>query len=247
MDILTIVGILLGLLAILLGNYLDGGHISSLLNFPALLIVLGGTLGAVCVQTPLPVVRRAMKLSSWVLFPPVLQLDKDITRIVSWSVTARQEGLLGLEKIIEKEKNSFCQKGLQLLVDGSEPEALRTLLENDIHLMEVRNMDAAKVFESMGGYSPTIGIIGAVLGLIHVMNNLADPAMLGAGIATAFVATIYGVGAANLLFLPWAVKIKATTKSQIQYYEMIMEGLCAISEGENPRSIELRLRSYLTL
>ncbi|HEX4975770.1 MAG TPA: flagellar motor protein [Pseudomonadales bacterium] len=247
MDILTIVGILLGLLAILLGNYLDGGHISSLLNFPALLIVLGGTLGAVCVQTPLPVVKRTIKLSSWILFPPVLQLEKDITRIVSWSVTARQEGLLGLEKMIEKEKNSFCQKGLQLLVDGSEPEALRTLLENDIHLMEVRNMDAAKVFESMGGYSPTIGIIGAVLGLIHVMNNLADPAMLGAGIATAFVATIYGVGAANLLFLPWAVKIKATTKSQIQYYEMIMEGLCAISEGENPRSIELRLRSYLTL
>lgn len=247
MDILTIVGILLGLLAILLGNYLDGGHLSSLLNFPALLIVLGGTLGAVCVQTPLPVVRRAMKLSSWILFPPVLQLDKDITRIVSWSVTARQEGLLGLEKMIEKEKNSFCQKGLQLLVDGSEPETLRTLLENDIHLMEVRNMDAAKVFESMGGYSPTIGIIGAVLGLIHVMNNLADPAMLGAGIATAFVATIYGVGTANLLFLPWSVKIKATTKSQIQYYEMIMEGLCAISEGENPRSIELRLRSYLTL
>lgn len=247
MDILTIVGIFLGLLAILVGNYLDGGHLSSLLNFPALLIVLGGTFGAVCVQTPLPVVKRTIKLSSWILFPPVLQLEKDITRIVSWSVTARQEGLLGLEKMIEKEKNSFCQKGLQLLVDGSEPEALRNLLENDIHLMEVRNTDAAKVFESMGGYSPTIGIIGAVLGLIHVMNNLADPAMLGAGIATAFVATIYGVGAANLLFLPCAVKIKATTKSQIQYYEMIMEGLCAISEGENPRSIELRLRSYLTL
>lgn len=246
MDILTIVGVVLGLLAIVLGNYLDGGHLSSLLNFPALLIVLGGTLGAVFVQTPLPIIKRAMKLFSWILFPPVLQLEKDITRIVAWSVTARQEGLLGLESIIEKEKNAFCQKGLQLLVDGSEPETLRVVLENDIHLMEVRNLDAAKVFESMGGYSPTIGIIGAVLGLIHVMNNLADPAMLGAGIATAFVATVYGVGLANLLFLPCAAKIKSAAKSQVQYNEMVLEGLCAIAEGENPRSIDLRLRSYLS-
>lgn len=245
MDILTIIGILLGISAVFIGNYIDGGHISSLMNFPAVFIVLMGTIGAVCVQTSVLTMKRALKLTSWVLFPPEIKLDKDIARITSWSITARQEGLLGLEALIEKEKNKFSQRGLQLLVDGSEPEAIRIVLENDIHIFETRNNDAAKVFESMGGYSPTIGIIGAVIGLIHVMNNLANPAMLGAGIATSFVATIYGVGFANLLFLPCAAKIKAVSRTVIQYNEMILEGICAIAEGENPRSIDLRLRSYL--
>ncbi len=245
MDILTVIGIVLGISAIFVGNYLDGGHIASLLNFPAIFIVLMGTFGAVFVQTSLVTMKRAMKLLSWVLFPPVIHLDKDIARIISWSITARQEGLLGLEALIEKEKNKFSQKGLQLLVDGSEPETIRIVLENDIQIFESRSNEAAKVFESMGGYSPTIGIIGAVIGLIHVMNNLADPSMLGAGIATAFVATIYGVAFANLLFLPCAAKIKAVSRSIVQYNEMILEGISAIAEGENPRSIDLRLKSYL--
>jgi len=246
MDLLTILGIVMGIGAILVGNYLDGGHVSALINFPAALIVLGGTFGAVFLQTSTTIIKRAFRLLSWVFIPPVIEIELGISTMSYWSVTARKEGLLGLEPIIEDETDSFAQKGLQLLVDGNEPESIRTVLENDIIIYESRNIEAAKVFESMGGYSPTIGIIGAVLGLIHVMNNLADPSMLGAGIATAFVATIYGVGFANLICLPCAAKIKSVSRSVVQYQEMTLEGITAIAEGDNPRSIELRLRSYLS-
>ncbi|MBL4608603.1 MAG: flagellar motor protein [Pseudomonadales bacterium] len=245
MDLLTVLGIVMGIGAILVGNYLDGGHISSLINFPAATIVLGGTFGAVFLQTSAVTIKRAFRLLVWVLIPPVIHIERGINTMSYWSVTARKEGLLGLETIVEEETDLFAQKGLQLLVDGSEPESIRMVLENDIIIYESRNLEAAKVFESMGGYAPTIGIIGAVLGLIHVMNNLADPSMLGSGIATAFVATIYGVGFANLICLPCAAKIKSVSRSVVQYQEMTLEGIAAIAEGDNPRSIELRLRSYL--
>ncbi|MBV1871817.1 MAG: flagellar motor protein [Gammaproteobacteria bacterium] len=245
MDVLTVLGLVMGIGAILLGNYLDGGHISALINFPAALIVLGGTLGAVFLQTSSVIIKRAINLLGWVFVPPVPEIEKGINTMSYWSVTARKEGLLGLEPIIEEETDLFAQKGLQLLVDGNEPESIRSVLENDIIIYESRNLEAAKVFESMGGYAPTIGIIGAVLGLIHVMNNLADPSMLGAGIATAFIATIYGVGFANLICLPCAAKIKMVSQSMVQYQEMLLEGITAIAEGDNPRAIELRLRSYL--
>lgn len=245
MEILPFVGIVMAFGAVLFGNYLDGGHLTSLLNFPAAFIVLGGTLGAVLLQTSSEIMLRAIKLSSWIFFPPDMEVEKGISKMSYWSITARKEGLLGLESIVEDEDDPFAQKGLQMLIDGSEPESIRTVLETDITIKENRNLEAAKVFESMGGYSPTVGIIGAVLGLIHVMNNLADPSMLGAGIATAFVATIYGVGLANLVFLPFAHKIKAVSDSVILYQEMMLEGIIAISEGDNPRSMELRLKAYV--
>lgn len=245
MEVLPFVGIVMAFGAVLFGNYLDGGHLTSLLNFPAAFIVLGGTLGAVLLQTSSHIMRRAIKLSSWVFFPPDIEVEKGIAKMSYWSITARKEGLLGLESIVEDEGDPFAQKGLQMLIDGSEPESIRAVLETDITIKENRNLEAAKVFESMGGYSPTVGIIGAVLGLIHVMNNLADPSMLGAGIATAFVATIYGVGLANLVFLPFAHKIKAVSDSVILYQEMVLEGIIAISEGDNPRSMELRLKAYV--
>ncbi|MBV1873176.1 MAG: flagellar motor protein [Gammaproteobacteria bacterium] len=245
MEILPFVGIVMAFGAVLFGNYLDGGHLSSLLNFPAAFIVLGGTLGAVLLQTSSKIMLRAIKLSSWVFFPPNMEVEKGIEKMSYWSITARKEGLLGLESIVEGEGDPFAQKGLQMLIDGSEPESIRAVLETDITIKENRNLEAAKVFESMGGYSPTVGIIGAVLGLIHVMNNLADPSMLGAGIATAFVATVYGVGLANLVLLPFAHKIKAVSDSVILYQEMMLEGIIAISEGDNPRSMELRLKAYV--
>ena len=163
---------------------------------------------------------------------------------MEWSNIARKEGLLGLEDIAENETNPFSQKGLQLLVDGSEPEVIRRVLEVELDAKEHINTQAAKVFENMGGYCPTIGIIGAVMGLIHVMQNLADPSKLGSGIAVAFVATIYGVGLANLIFLPVAGKLKAQIHAQSQLYEMIIEGIISIAEGENPRNIETKLRGF---
>lgn len=245
MDVLSILGVIVGFAAILGGNWLEGGHLDSLANGPALIIVLGGSIGAVLLQTPLATFIRAMRMSAMVIVPPRHNLKKTIALIIDWSNTARREGLLGLEKAAEKEQDLFIRKGMHLLVDGAEPEDLRHTLEVELDTREQRDIRAAKVFESMGGYSPTIGIIGAVMGLIHVMQNLADPSKLGSGIATAFVATIYGVGLANLFLLPIANKLKIYVQHESHYREMLIEGLVAISEGENPRVIETRLQGFL--
>lgn len=244
-DILTVLGLFVALAAIVGGNILEGGKTQTLVQLTALVIVLGGTLGAIMVQTQRSTFMRAVQMFAWVFTPPTIDAQATIQKIVRWSQTARKEGLLGLETIADKEKHDFSRKALQLLVDGSEPDTIRSILEVDITSTEESNMDAANVYESMGGYSPTIGIIAAVMGLIHVMNNLADPAALGAGIAVAFVATIYGVGLANLLFLPVSKKLKSLVNTQTRYYEMVMDGVSAIAEGENPRNIETKLKGYL--
>ncbi len=245
MDALSIAGVLLALGAILVGQSLEGGHVASLLNGPAALIVLGGTLGASMLQTPLKVFSQAMRSIVLVIRPPVLDAEQTLKKIIGWSTISRQQGLLGLESIGETEQNPFARKGLRMLVDGSEPEVIRTVLETEIEFREQREMQAARVFEGMGGYAPTIGILGAVMGLIHVMENLSEPDKLGPGIAVAFVATIYGVGLANLLLLPVANKLKSIARARANLCEMITEGIVSIAQGENPRSIELRLQSYL--
>jgi len=244
LDKLSLIGLLVGLGAILMGQQLEGGHVSSLANGPAILIVMGGSIGAVMLQSPVPVFMRSLQIIAWVVRPPEQPIAEAIRKIVAWSQVARREGLLGLENQAESETNPFAKKGLQLLVDGNEPDTIRNTLEVDLMARESRDLAAAKVFEGLGGYSPTIGIIGAVMGLIHVMGNLADPSKLGSGIATAFVATIYGVGLANLIFLPIGNKLKAVVQSQSQYGEMLIEGIIAIAEGENPMNIELRLQGY---
>jgi len=244
-DLLTVIGVVVAFGAILGGNMLEGGHIESLMQLTAFVVVFGGTIGAIMVQTQLPIFLRALKVIVWLVLPPKLAPDEAIEKIVGWSNIARKEGLLGLEAITETESDPFARKGLQLLVDGSEPEAIRGILEVELGTKEHTDLQAAKVFEGMGGYSPTIGILGAVMGLIHVMNNLADPSKLGGGIAVAFVATIYGVGLANLFFLPMANKLKSVVNDQTQFREMIVEGIISIAEGENPRNIETKLQGYL--
>jgi chemotaxis protein MotA len=171
--------------------------------------------------------------------------DELIKKIVEWSNVARKQGLLGLEPIIEKQDDDFIRKGLQLVVDGSEPEIIRSVLEVDMHVREQADTRGAKVFEGMGIYAPTLGIIGAVLGLMAVMQNLADPSKLGHGIAAAFVATIYGIGFANLFLLPIANKLKVVIQSLTESREMAIEGMISIAQGENPRSIEAKLQGYL--
>jgi chemotaxis protein MotA len=245
MDLLSVLGIIIGFSAVIGGNSLDGGQFDSLMNGPALVIVLGGTLGAVFLQFPPRIFLRALRISIWIIKPQKILLKAQINKVVKWSALARKEGLLGLEDVMDKEIDAFSLKGLQLLVDGNEPEIIRDCLDVELISREHFDMQAAKVFEAMGGYSPTIGIIAAVLGLIHVMQNLSDPSMLGAGIATAFVATIYGVGFANLLFLPMANKLKAIAHALSQEREMIAEGIASIAEGENPRNIELKLSGFL--
>ncbi|MBJ9975406.1 flagellar motor protein [Pseudomonas sp. S75] len=245
MDVLSLIGLILAFVAIVGGNFLEGGHVGALLNGPAGLIVLGGTLAAALLQSPLSAFKRALQILRWIIFPPRVDLAGGIDRVVNWSLTARKEGLLGLEGVADAEPDPYARKGLQLLVDGAEPESIRSVLEVDLLTQEGRDIQAAKVYESMGGYAPTIGIIGAVMGLIHVMGNLADPSQLGNGIAVAFVATIYGVASANLILLPVANKLKAIVLRQSRYREMLLEGLLSIAEGENPRSIELKLQGFM--
>jgi chemotaxis protein MotA len=244
-DGLAIVGVCVAFIAIIGGNFLEGGQISALLNTPAGIIVLGGTLGAVVLQTPKTRLLDAARMLKWVLVPPVLVVGDGIKKMLAWSTTARREGLLGLENAAEREKDPFAKKGLELLIDGGEPQVIRHVMENELSARMQRDLAAASVFKSMGGYAPTIGIIGAVMGLIHVMGSLADPSQLGAGIATAFVATIYGIGLANLVFLPIADRLAALVERDATYRSMTIEAILAIAEGEHPRSIELRLRGFV--
>jgi chemotaxis protein MotA len=244
-DGLAIAGICIAFIAIIGGNFLEGGQLSALLNTPAVIIVFGGTLGAVVLQTPRARLMDAARMLKWVFVPPVLAMGAGITKMLGWSTTARREGLLGLENAAEREKDPFAKKGLELLIDGGEPQVIRHVMENELSARMQRDLAAASVFKSMGGYAPTIGIIGAVMGLIHVMGSLADPSQLGAGIATAFVATIYGIGLANLVFLPIADRLAALVERDATYRSMTIEAILAIAEGEHPRSIELRLRGFV--
>lgn len=245
MDKLSLLGLVLGLTAIVGGQILEGGHIGSLLQPTALLIVGGGTLGAILLQTPSTVFLRGLKMAKWVWVPPLIEQKKLIDQIVYWSHLSRKEGLLALENQIPSIKDDFVRKGLQLLIDGADPERLRDVLDVEISAFEEEWRSAAKIWESAGGYSPTIGILGAVMGLIHVMENLSDPTKLGAGIAVAFVATIYGVGLANLVYLPIAGKLRHYIARLVAVREMLVDGLTGIAVGDNPRIIESRLRGYV--
>lgn len=244
MDSLSLLGLCVGILAIVLGNMAEGGSIWVLFNLPAAVIVIGGTFGAALLQTPKNNLSPALHMLRWILFPPENSYKENQEKIINWATMARREGLLGLENIIEYEKNTFAKKGLEMLVDGYEPLIIRDALNNDRLLTEMRAIDAAKVYEAMGGYAPTIGILGAVLGLIQVMSHLSDPSQLGSGIAVAFVATIYGVGFANLILLPVANKLKALVIENSIQQDMFIEGVVGIAEGENPRSIALKISGY---
>ena len=246
MDYSSLIGIAVALIGIIGGQLLEGGYVGSLLQSAALLIVLGGTAGAVMVQSPARVFGRGVRMAKWIVLPPDFAPRRMITDIIRWSLSARKEGLLSLEQQADIATDPFARKGLQLLVDGAEPEKLREAMEVEIITFEEYHRQAARVWEAAGGYAPTIGILGAVLGLIHVMENLSDPARLGSGIAVAFVATIYGVGLANLVFLPVANKLKALIARQVLLREMLVDGLVSIAGGENPRMIENRLLGYVS-
>lgn len=244
-DKLSWIGLALGILAILGGQVIEGGSPGALFQLAALFIVIGGTLGAVLLQTPRPAFRAGLRMGSWAFKPPAIDFRELLGRLLQWATIARRSGFLALESSMNTQRDPFVRKGLQLLIDGTEPQQLRDTLELEIEIWEDFQRQCAKVWEAAGGYAPTIGILGAVLGLIQVMQNLSDPAKLGAGIAVAFVATIYGVGLANLVFLPIANKIKSQIARQVRLREMIVDGLEAIANGENPRNIASRLEAYL--
>lgn len=245
MDILSLIGLLLGISAVVGGQVLEGGHLGSLLQVTAFIIVIGGTLGATMLQHSPKIFLQGVKMLLWIFLPPSLSQQHIIEQVLTWSQTARKGGLLALEPLIEQLDDPFMQKGLQMLVDGAEPEYLRNALEMELTAFEEHSLKCSQVWMAAGGYAPTIGIIGAVMGLIHVMENLSEPSKLGSGIAVAFVATIYGVGSANLILIPASNKLKSIVQHQVANRQMFIEGLVSIANGENPRMIESKLQGFV--
>ena len=244
MDWGSVAGLLLALAGIIVGQAVEGGELSSLVQPAAFIIVFIGTLGAVILQSGLLPFLQGVKMGAWVFMPPSSNGAALRRDVVNWSTTARREGLLSLERLLDQVRDPYLAKGLRLIVDGVDPFKLREILDVEISAYETNQRLAIKIWESAGGYSPTIGILGAVLGLIHVMENLSDPSKLGSGIAVAFVATIYGVGLANLVFLPMGNKLKALVAREVAKRELIADVFCGIATGENPRIIEERLSTY---
>ena len=245
MDRLSLIGLFLALASLVGGSILKGAGLASLWSPAAFVIVMVGTIASSLLHTAPAVFKHALKIGRGVIRPPRRDRRHLIQQIVEWSNIARRQGLLGLEAQVDAQDDPFLRKGLQLLVDGVEPETIRHMMEIELSSQESQDLAASKVFEGMGIYAPTLGIIGAVLGLIAVMKNLADPSKLGHGIAAAFTATIYGIASANLLFLPVSAKLKSVIHHNSRDREMIIEGLISIAQGENPRNIETNLSGFL--
>ena len=243
-DLVSIGGLVVALGGILAGLIMDGGKMKDVQQFSAALIVIGGTLGAVMITTPMSVLLRAIGK-----FPAVF-LEKSYTpasvvdEIIGYATQARKQGIVSLEQQADKIEDPFLKKALNLAIDGVEMNQLRSIMELEITLLEQHGEAEAKVFEAAGGYSPTIGIIGAVLGLMQVMKNLANIDEVGRGIATAFVATVYGVALANIFLLPAANKLKARIKEEVHIRELALEGILSVVEGLNPKLIKTKLEAY---
>ena len=244
MDLTSLLGLALALAGIFVGHTLDGGKFSSLIQPAAFAIVVVGTFGAVLLQTRSQAFLRGVRMLRWVFVTPPDRRQALAREIHLWSLSARRDGLLSLEQYMAK-ADPFIQKGLRLVVDGIQPDKLRSLLDTEINNYEFRERQAARIWESAAGYAPTVGILGAVLGLIHVMENLSDPSKLGAGIAVAFVSTVYGVGLANLFFYPVGNKIKGIVAERVAQYEILTDVFHDIATGDYTREIEERVACLL--
>lgn len=247
MDLTTALGIVIGFGGILLGNYIEGGHTSALVQGAAAVIVSLGTFGAVLVSNRGHDIRLSFRLLS-----KAFREDSDrdleilLREILDCARLVKRESLLALESRLPSIQNAYLQNALQSVVDGVDPKVLQDVFENQIEIEEEHLLAGAKVWTDAGGFAPTIGIIGAVLGLIHVMSNISDTSKLGAGIAVAFVATIYGVGFANLIFLPLGNKVKSKIQNDLKNHRMVVAGALAIQQGLSTTLIEMKLRAFLS-
>ncbi len=246
MDKATLSGLLLAIGGILLGLMLEGGNLGQVLQPTAAMIVFGGTLGAILIQYPMPVALGAFRKLTQVFVEPAHNAQSTIALIVKYANQARREGIISLDKELESIEEPFLRRALMLAVDGTEPQELRKIMELELDNKEEQEEKIPQLFESAGGFAPTIGIIGAVLGLIQVMQHLDKIDEVGKGIAVAFVATLYGVGVANLILLPCAGKLKIRIRDEQIIREMMLEGVVSILEGMNPRMVETKLLGFLT-
>src|SRR5215467_328588 len=245
MDLGTILGLVVALIGILAGQAIEGGSIFQILQPTAAMIVFGGTVGATMMGFPINVLKQAAADLMNIFKVDTIEPTAVIDEVVRFTNKARREGIISLEKDAPSVQDDFFRKSIMMAVDGSEPKELRQTMEVELQYMEERGEHSAKVFEAAGGYAPTIGILGAVLGLIQVMQHLDNIDEVGKGIAVAFVATIYGVGSANIFFLPAAGKLKFKHRKKMIIKEMMLEGTLGILEGQNPRLIEGKLIAFL--
>jgi chemotaxis protein MotA len=244
-DVATLAGMAAAFGFILLGNHLEGGHLSAIIQPTAALIVFGGTLGAVLVSFPMEAFVRAVKALGLLFGNKADDPQALLDEIVRYAQQARREGIIALEGEAQNAKDPFFKKAVLMVVDGVDSKTMQETLELELSEMDEQGEIPAKVYEAGGGYALTIGIVGAVLGLIHVMSNLSDVAKVGEGIAVAFVATIYGVASANIVFLPAANKLKLKHRQQMILHEMVMHGVLAIQQGQNPKLIVDRLSVFV--
>lgn len=245
MDIFAIVGVLLGMGLILTAQAMEGGNVGQLLQVTAAMIVFGGTTGGVIASFPPADLKNAVIKLKCVVMPPKVDFEALIKELVGFAMKARKEGVIVLEKEAQHASDKLLTLGLEAVADGADPSLVKGMMENQIGQLEESVMKGASVWEAAGGYSPTFGIIGAVMGLIQVMQNLSDPSKLGSGIAVAFVATVYGLFAANLILLPAGTRIKMCYKKVLLAQEMMLEGVLSIQAGESPALIERKLQSFI--
>ncbi|MDY8022716.1 flagellar motor protein [Paenibacillus polymyxa] len=245
MDITIVLGIIAGIIALIGGFLWEGGEFTGLLQGTSALIVFGGTFAAVVISYPaskLKTIPTALRMAFSREDNPTKQYIEDL---VSMAATSRRSGVLALERISSEHPNAFLREGLQLVIDGTEQEQIKQILELELDAIEHKHEGYAKIFESAGGYAPTMGIIGTVMGLIHVLGSLTEPTALGPSIAVAFIATLYGVASANLIFLPIASKIRAASESEIITMDLLLQGILAIQNGENPKLVRKKLEFFI--
>ncbi len=245
MDLGTIIGLMLAFGAILGSLVIEGSSISSLVNPPAFMLVIGGTIGATMISFPLSQMLKVPVIMRNAFFCKENDLPKIIEAIGGFARTARKDGILALEAQAKNTDNKFLQKGIRLVVDGTPSEMVREILETEIVSLQERHKVGQSIFGAMGGYAPTLGVIGTVMGLINMLAKLSEPGKMGPAIAGAFIATFYGIASANILFLPVSSKLKARTAEEVLTYDMIVEGILSIQAGDNPRMVEAKMLAYL--
>ncbi len=245
MDVTTIVGLMVGVGAVLVSFLMEGGHVSSLIQVPAMILVICGTIGASIVTTPFHQLKGLPKLLRIVLFDKQLNAQQLVDLIYELAQKSRKNGLLSLEKELENIGDPFMKKAIQLAIDGFETSKIREILEIEMSYIEERHKVGSVFFQKMGGFSPTLGIIGTVLGLIHALGSMENSSNMAASIASAFIATLWGVSLANLIYLPISDKLKAKHQDEALYLDIICEGVLSLAMGDNPRVIRMKLVSFL--
>jgi chemotaxis protein MotA len=239
------IGLVIGCLGIAMGATMEGSQVMAVLNPSAMMIVLVGTLGATITGTSFESIKAIPKLFKKAFSPEVLDLNGRVTELVSYAEQARRDGLLALDEQLGGIEDPYTRKGLQLVVDGTDPELVADVLEAENDAMRKRHAAATQPFEKAGGYAPTMGIIGTVFGLVHVLSNLSKPETLGPSISAAFIATLLGISSANIVYLPIAARLKQLSQEELHFRSMTLEGILAIQAGDNPRVVQEKLTAYV--